>query len=67
MSQEENISSLSVEDLLALINNPQEEIANEVKNLINDQFSNITDRWLISGLLDYFFTTNRFVVLFSCH
>ena len=57
----DNVQDLDVGDLLSLLDCPQKEVSDEVKNLLKDEFRKVKDSWLISGLLEYFFATNRFV------
>ncbi|KAB7507697.1 Hamartin [Armadillidium nasatum] len=61
MTKEEsaNLTSLSVEDFMTLLNSsPREEVVNEFRNIIKEHFKSVSDKWLVSGLLDYYFLTN---------
>ena len=54
-----DVQDLDVEALLSLLDCPQKEVSDEVKNLLRDEFRKVRDGWLVAGLLDYFFATNR--------
>lgn len=50
---------LNVGDLLGLLESPQEEVCHEVRALLKETFSSVREPWLISGLLEYFYVSNR--------
>ncbi|MPC45719.1 hypothetical protein E2C01_039425 [Portunus trituberculatus] len=53
------VRDLDVGDLLGLLESPQEEVAQEVRLLLKETFSTVRESWLITGLLEYFYVSNR--------
>ncbi|CAL4074655.1 unnamed protein product, partial [Meganyctiphanes norvegica] len=49
---------LHVGDVLGLLESPQEEVVEEVRQLLKETLATVRDPWLVTGLLDYFFATN---------
>lgn len=53
------VRDLDVGDLLGLLESPQEEVAQEVRLLLKETFSMVRESWLITGILEYFYISNR--------
>lgn len=53
------VRDLDVGDLLGLLESPQEEVAHEVRLLLKETFSTVRESWLITGILEYFYVSNR--------
>lgn len=53
------VRDLDVGDLLGLLESPQEEVAQEVRLLLKETFSTVRESWLITGILEYFYVSNR--------
>lgn len=53
------VRDLDVGDLLGLLESPQEEVAHEVRLLLKETFSTVRESWLITGILEYFYISNR--------
>lgn len=54
---------LHVGDVLGLLESPQEEVVEEVRQLLKETLQTVRDPWLVTGLLDYFFATNSARIL----
>ena len=61
----DNVDSYRMEDFFALINHPRESVANDVRDKIKEQFHTTNDKYVVNGLLDYFFATNRLLSRFQ--
>ena len=46
-------------DVLGLLESAQEEVVQEVRTILKDTLATTREGWLISGLLEYFFISNR--------
>lgn len=54
----EEVKDQNVGDVLALLESPQEDVVQEVRLLLKETLTTVREGWLMTGLLDYFFTSN---------